>query len=86
MKEVAQHPLQVTAAEAQFCYISPPPAKQFLHKTSTQHIYVPSLCLDKRLMLHCFLLLQPKLKGKFPPSPTEAPVLSESLLLLLGKH
>lgn len=82
-KEVAQHPLRVRAAAAQFCYISPS-IKQFLHETSTQHLDVPMLRLDMTLMLQCFLLLQPKVK--LPSSPTEAPVLLESLLLLLGKH
>lgn len=58
---------------------------QFLHKTPIQHLDVPRLCLDRRLMLRSFLLLPPKLKVKFPSSPPEAQALSWQVTASAGQ-
>jgi len=75
-KQITKPLLRVRAAEVRFSYFCRSTVYQFLHKTSIQRLDVPRLCLDMRLMLHGFLLLPPKLKVKFPSSPTEAHVLS----------
>lgn len=58
---------------------------QFLHKTPIQHLHVPRLRLDRRLMLRSLLLLPPKWKVKFPSSPPEARALSWQVTASAGQ-
>lgn len=68
-----------------FGHFCPSTVHQFLHKTPIQHLDVPRLCLDRRLMLRSFLLLPPKLKVKFPSSPPEAQALSWQVTASAGQ-